>query len=554
MPKYQITSPDGQSYEVNAPEGASEEEAIQYVQANMYDPKPAKKSGKTYEFSAPSLDNLKTNAATFGRGLIGGAADIGDTLINAGVEGGEFIRNQVTTPSMSELIVGRQPSAVKKWNDERTNTLNSIQQEEMQDPLYMVGRIGGNIAGTAGVGGAAGNVLKAGSKTPQALRLAEALRTGGLTGYNTAYKVAGGVGSGAIGAALIDPESTATGAAIGGAIPAIGAAAPAIGGAAADIIGGIGTNTGGAPIRAAANAGMKGGQNQQALLSNMRGASELNDVIQTAEQGLNKLGQEASTAYRSGMVNIKNDKAILNFGGIDKSLDDAFGKVTYKGQPTNEAGAKVFQAINNEISKWKSLDPAEFHTPEGLDALKRKIGGIVDSIPLEEKTAKMVGNSVYNSIKGEINSQAPTYAKVMKDYSDGLSEINEVKKTLSLGGKATQDTKLRKLQSVMRNNVNTNYGERQRLVNMIDQSGNLNSALAGQALNDLTPRGLGKVVAGGAGLAALSNPAFIPGLLATSPRLVGETAVKVGQGANYAKKGAKALVPTVPALAGLLNY
>lgn len=35
MPKFEITSPDGQRYEVNAPEGATEQDAIAYVQQNL---------------------------------------------------------------------------------------------------------------------------------------------------------------------------------------------------------------------------------------------------------------------------------------------------------------------------------------------------------------------------------------------------------------------------------------------------------------------------------------------------------------------------------------
>lgn len=544
MAKFQITAPDGQTYEVNAPEGATEEDAISYVQTNLYSPKEAKQpkaltsKGKTYEFSAPSLENLKTNAATFGKGLIGGAADIGDTLINAG-------------SALDKFVLGKDDTA----NRQRNATLEAYQKEQSNDPLYTIGRVGGNIAGTAGVGGAMGTVLKAGSKTPQALKLAEALASGGLTGANTAYKIAGGVGSGALGAALVDPEATGTGAAIGGAIPAAGVAIPKIGGAVADVVGGLGTNTGGAPIRAAANAGLQGGKAQSTLVNNMRGKVPLTDVVDIAESQLTKLGQQASNNYRSGMLNIKGDKSVLDFGGIDKSLANAFKGVTYKGEVTDEAGAKVLQAINNEVERWKSLDPTEFHTPEGLDALKQKIGSIVESVdPLKEKNAKRIANGVYNAVKGEITSQAPTYAKVMKDYSEGMDEINEIRKTLSVGGKSTSDTKLRKLQSVMRNNVNTNYGQREKLVNQLERgSGDITNAVAGQALNDLTPRGLGKIVAGGAGLAALTNPAFIPGLLATSPRLVGEAALKAGQGARYVRDAAGRLVPATGALSGLLN-
>jgi hypothetical protein len=42
MPKFTITSPDGQTFDVNAPEGSSESDAIEYVQKNFYKPKEVK--------------------------------------------------------------------------------------------------------------------------------------------------------------------------------------------------------------------------------------------------------------------------------------------------------------------------------------------------------------------------------------------------------------------------------------------------------------------------------------------------------------------------------
>jgi hypothetical protein len=497
-----------------------------------------KKQSPSYSLGKPSLENLTSNATTFGKGLIGGASDIGNTLINAAT----YIPRKAGLDSL------------EAWNQQRQSGLQQFQQANENDPLYAAGRIAGNIAGTAGVGGGAGTLLKSASRTPQAARLAESLATGGLTGANLGYKLAGGAASGALGASLIDPESATTGAAIGGAIPLAGAVAPSVGGTIADIVGGLGTSTGGQPIRTATRAGMQGGKAQETLINNMRGKVPLTDVVDVAEQNLSRLGQQASNAYRSGMVNIKNDRSILDFKGIDKAYQDAQSKVLYRGQVKNEKGAQVLSNIYDEISNWKNLEPSMYHTPEGLDALKQKIGGIVESIPFEEKTARSVGSGIYNSIKSEISQQAPTYSKVMKDYSEGMDEINEIRKTLSVGGKATTDTKLRKLQSVMRNNVNTNYGQREKLVNQLERGGgDITNAVAGQALNELTPRGLGKVVAGGAGLASIANPALLPGLLATSPRLVGEAALKAGQAARYVRDATGKLVPAVGAMSGLLN-
>ena len=248
------------------------------------------------------------------------------------------------------------------------------------------------------------------------------------------------------------------------------------------------------------------------------------------------------------MTNIKADKSILDMSGIEKALDDSFGIASFKGQIKNESAANALGKINKEIANWKGLDPAEFHTPEGLDALKQKIGGIVEEIPFEQKTARLAADKVYNSIKSEITKQAPEYAKVMSEYSNASDTIKEIEKALSLGpkGKAAADTSMRKLQSLMRNNANTNYGYRTNLAKTLEQAGGqeLMPALAGQAVNEWMPRGIQRATAGSGGLALAATgniPAAVGMGLASSPRLVGEASHGAGQLARLLQQGGTAI-------------
>ena len=80
----------------------------------------------------------------------------------------------------------------------------------------------------------------------------------------------------------------------------------------------------------------------------------------------------------------------------------------------------------------------------------------------------------------------------MKDYSQGMDTISEIKRSLSLGEKASVDTGMRKLQSLMRNNVSTNYGNRLDLARALEAQGGqeIMPALAGQSLSSVAPRGL----------------------------------------------------------------
>jgi len=110
----------------------------------------------------------------------------------------------------------------------------------------------------------------------------------------------------------------------------------------------------------------------------------------------------------------------------------------------------------------------------------------------------------------------------------GKEGIAKAKDFLGLGKNAAAGTTLRKLQSTMRNNVNTNYGNRLEMLKTLDPS--LLPVLAGQALNTVTPRGLQGLGAGSvAAYGGLVDPTLLAALPLQSPRLMGELALKSGQ-------------------------
>ncbi len=267
---------------------------------------------------------------------------------------------------------------------------------------------------------------------------------------------------------------------------------------------------------------------------NLSGKAPMTDVIDEVKRGVYVLGKQKSESYRSNMANIKGDKTVLAFDKIDDSLRNAQDISTYKGQIKNVRAAEVVKRISDTVDEWRQLPAKEFHTPEGLDALKQKIGGIVESIPFEEKTARTAANGVYHAVKNEITRQAPTYAKTMKEYSEATDMIREIERALSAGEKASADTTLRKLQSLMRNNVNTNYGNRLDLARDLQAKSGVDfmPSIAGQALNSWTSRGLaGRMENLGTlgAAAALQNPSLLGLLPFQSPKLVGGIAYAGGR-------------------------
>lgn len=307
------------------------------------------------------------------------------------------------------------------------------------------------------------------------------------------------------------------------------------------------TGVGGEAIKGAFNAGQEGGAAADAFVAQMRGgASKAPEVVQTAKGALAQMRQARSDAYNAGKAStFAGDPTVLNFTPIDDAINKAADIGTFKGQSLSASAQKVKDRITQEIDTWRNLDPAQFHTPEGLDALKQKISNLQYEDDLKTAAApgtpgSIIVNNVRTAIKGQINAQAPGYAKVMSDYSDASDELRNIEQTLSLKPNANVDSSLRKLQSIMRNNANTNYGQRVQLGNTLDEnaSGLLMPQLAGQALSSPIARGFQGPLSGAGGLTALlTNPQFLPALAATSPRLVGESAFALGKILPNANKG-----------------
>lgn len=303
---------------------------------------------------------------------------------------------------------------------------------------------------------------------------------------------------------------------------------------------GFTSGAGGKAIEEAFKAGYTGGSTGTKFQEQLRGVAPTKDVVQEAKKGLDVLRQNKSAAYRSGMQNIANDKSILDFNDIDKAVAEVKSRGYYKGQEIGSKAASAWDEISEAINDWKKLDPAEYHTPEGIDALKKKIGDIRDSLQ-HGTPARNAADKVYRVIRDEISKQAPTYTEVMQDYHQASELLSELEHSLSLGDKARTDTTVRKLQSILRNNANTNYGRRAELAEQLSAAGskNLMPMLAGQALSSNTPRGLSGIgVAGGAGTlgTAMSSPATLAMLPATSPRLMGEAAYYTGKVAGIPAK------------------
>lgn len=496
MPVFDITAPDGTKYEVTGPDGATEHDALAQVM-------------KAHQ-AAPQQTVMQKIGDEVG-GVARGIWDIPQSAIELGARGLD--------------ATGLTQNAYKNTHGafEEMNNIN----QPTQSGFYKGGRIAGQILATLPLSEA--NVLKApGFAAKLANGAAQGAAAGALTSASSDAPLSTQVGLGAAG---------------GAALPMIGAVAKAgLGKVLPSVLGDLATGAGGASVKGAFNAGLAGGDAGQAFTDSMRGNTPWTDVVSQAKDALANMRAQRNTAYRSGMADVSKDATVLSFAPIDSAMADASKVKVFRGrsgtgpaQDLSKATSKVQGEVSDAVDNWKQLDPTEYHTPEGFDALKQQLGDIRDQYDYNTPQ-RLVADQAYNAVRKTIADQAPAYAKVMSGYSKASDAVSDIQKELSLGAKGNPATALRKLQSVMRDNANTSWGDRATKAGTLANNGapNLLPSLAGQSLRSIAPRGLARY--GDMAIAAaggLTNPATLAALPLASPRVVGELAHGAGAGARH---------------------
>lgn len=209
MATYKITAPDGQSYNVNAPDTATETEVMDYAQRNFKMlPKDKKLATSLTQDIGQQFGNLQA-------GLVRGAGSIGATLM--------------APVDAAAKAVGIQNDFIGR-DDRRTAMDQALggMGADTNSFAYGAGKLGAEILGTAGAGG----VLAKGAQAVPFLAKAAApvidaigssgMTAGGLAGARgVAARAAGGAISGGAQAAMVDPNDALMGAGIGAVTPGV---------------------------------------------------------------------------------------------------------------------------------------------------------------------------------------------------------------------------------------------------------------------------------------------------------------------------------------------
>lgn len=470
------------------------------------------KTGQRYIYKNGSWEDLPE--MTVGKMLIGAAINAPSSAVQFGRDVVEPFLSPVETAksafNLGKSVLGK--AGITDANPELANqvgqhfvnrygSVDNAMRTFSTDPVGMASDVAGLLTG--------GGVLaaKAAAKAPRVARAAQVVESAGR---------------------MIDPLNVATKAVKG------------TGAAAAGTLG-FTTGTGYEAVKETAKAGYQGGKQGEAFVSEMRKKSTPDAVVTEAEKAVNNLREQRSREYKQNMANVTQDKTVLDFQPIRDEFDKLKGMGQFKGKTINEPAAAAVQKIEDIIGDWEFSDPAEFHTPEGLDKLKQKIynqsKGYAPNSP-----ERLVADQMYRSVRQVVAKQAPDYMRAMGDYEQASDLLKELERGLSLSDRATVDTTTRKLQSILRDNANTNYGQRVALGRQLEQAGaeTLFPRLAGQAMSAKLPRSLSGQLTG-AGIVTnaaqnipglLTDPTMIGAAALTSPRLVGEGVFKAGQVAS----------------------
>lgn len=190
----------------------------------------------------PSPQDGRSYVRSAAEGMLRSAASVGNTILSPVRAAANYLAPEETTTQT--LVDGKKRrtgalAPVANYLNDMKSSMDWLDRENASNPMsYGAGRLVGDIAMTAPVGGVIGAGVKAaGARAglPVVERLGTAVATGGLrTGATPAtmssraadfgMRAAGGAVNGGASAGLIDPEQAGAGALVGAALPPAAAA------------------------------------------------------------------------------------------------------------------------------------------------------------------------------------------------------------------------------------------------------------------------------------------------------------------------------------------
>ncbi len=169
----------------------------------------------------------------------------------------------------------------------------------------------------------------------------------------------------------------------------------------------------------------------------------------------------------------------------------------------------------------------------GLDTLKKQLGDFYS----DSGQARAFVQAIKSKVDTILNTQVKGYKDMTSGYAKASHLLEDIKSATGVGGKANADTVFTKLTSAMR-------GDKEFRLEVLKEMENagepmLMDKIAGANMQSFVPKGLvGRgidVITAYQLLQGAFSAKFLPMLLATSPRVVGEFVRALGIGASKTK-------------------
>jgi hypothetical protein len=330
------------------------------------------------------------------------------------------------------------------------------------------------------------------------------------------------------------------GATVGGVLPAAGAATSKVAGTTGKLLSqvlGATTGAGAASVKAAA-------EGSPAFLAAMRGKINPDEVVQTAQDALQSIKDSRRTSYLTDLAKIGGNKKSLDISPLHEEIQKQlsnFGVTVAKdgsldfsrSSIANNGSARAdIQGVYDTLKNW-GLKAGD-RTPVGLDTLKKQLGDFYSP----SGSARAFVQAVNGKLGTILKKQVPGYSEMTANYQKAGQLLDDIRSATGLGGSAKVDTVFTKLTTALKGDKEL----RLEILNTMSDLGkqpDLLDKIAGINMSPLVPKGMvGRGIDVGAAYAVLAhafNPQFLPMLLSTSPRVVGEFINALGLGARNTK-------------------
>lgn len=287
----------------------------------------------------------------------------------------------------------------------------------------------------------------------------------------------------------------------------------------------------------------------------MRGKITADEVVQDVHDAVSTIKQNRAAQYQEALAKIGEDTKTHDISPVVKSVNDSLQRFNIKVKEDgtldfsrssiaqNGSARADVQGVYDTVKDWGSQKGDR--TGVGLDTLKRQLGDFYT----DSGQARAFVQGVKASVQDILYKEVPGYQEMTRNYQNVGNLLDDIKSATGAGGNAKADTVFTKLTTAMKADKEFRL-EVLKQIEATPGSSKLMDKIAGINMSSAIPRGLiGRGVDIGSAFSLLLghfNPSFIPALLSTSPRIVGEFVRGMGLGAQKAADISNAIQKLAP--------